>query len=73
MIIGWDLGLLEDSIGDIYWFITDRDWAGMAIAPEFIRVSVGGKIELTDRKEDQHRVYSKQVLMVKYHSLYAIG
>lgn len=38
--------VVEDNVGDIYWYITDRDWAGMAIAPEFIKASVGGDIEL---------------------------
>ena len=38
--------VIEDNVNDIYWYITDRDWAGMAIAPEFIQASVSGSIEL---------------------------
>lgn len=30
---------VEDSLHDIYWYITDRDWAGMAIAAETIAVA----------------------------------
>ena len=37
---------VADSLDDIYWYITDRDWAGMAISPEFIQASVSGSIEL---------------------------
>lgn len=36
---------VSDSLGDIYWYVTDRDWAGMAIAPEYIRASVSGPID----------------------------
>lgn len=38
--------VVEDNSSDIYWYITDRDWAGMAIAPEFIQARAGGNIEL---------------------------
>jgi hypothetical protein len=38
--------VLENAIGEIYWLITERNWAGMAIAPEYIKASVGGSIEL---------------------------
>lgn len=31
--------VVEDSSSDIYWYITDRDWAGMAIAPDKLTVA----------------------------------
>lgn len=39
---------VEDSLHDIYWYITDRDWAGMAIAPEYIQASVDGTIDFIE-------------------------
>ena len=39
---------VADNLDNIYWYITDRDWAGMAIAPEFIQASVSGSIELVE-------------------------
>jgi hypothetical protein len=37
---------VEDILSDIYWYITDRNWAGMAIAPEYIQASVSGSIDM---------------------------
>jgi hypothetical protein len=37
--------IIEDSLGQIHWLITPRNWAGMAVAPEFIQSSVGGIID----------------------------
>ena len=31
--------IVADSLDDIYWYITDRDWAGMAIAADTISVA----------------------------------
>jgi len=31
--------IIEDSLGKIFWYITTRNWAGMAIAPETVSVS----------------------------------
>jgi hypothetical protein len=31
--------IIEDSLGKIHWLITERNWAGMAIAPETISVA----------------------------------
>ncbi|HZK00924.1 MAG TPA: hypothetical protein VFC79_12985, partial [Tissierellaceae bacterium] len=31
--------IIEDSLGKVYWYITERNWAGMAIPPENISVS----------------------------------
>lgn len=39
---------VADSLDDIYWYITDRDWAGMAIGAEYIKASVGGSIDLIE-------------------------
>lgn len=38
--------MVADSLDDIYWYVTDRDWAGMAIAAEYIRASVSGSIDV---------------------------
>ena len=38
--------IVEDSLGKIHWIITSRNWAGMAIAPEYINARVSGSIEL---------------------------
>jgi hypothetical protein len=38
--------IIEDNLGQIHWLITPRNWAGMAIAPEFIQASVGGSIDM---------------------------
>jgi len=31
--------IIEDSLGKIFWYITTRNWAGMAIAPETLSVA----------------------------------
>ena len=31
--------VVEDSLNDIYWYITDRNWAGMAIAADTLTVA----------------------------------
>lgn len=31
--------VVEDSLNDVYWYITDRDWAGMAIAADTLTVA----------------------------------
>lgn len=31
--------VVEDSLNDVYWYITDRDWAGMAIAADTLSVA----------------------------------
>jgi hypothetical protein len=31
--------VVEDSLSDIYWYITDRNWAGMAIAADTLTVA----------------------------------
>lgn len=39
--------VVEDSLNDVYWYITDRDWAGMAIAAESVTVAPAElKVEL---------------------------
>jgi hypothetical protein len=39
--------VVEDSLNDIYWYITDRNWAGMAIAAESVTVAPAElKVEL---------------------------
>ena len=40
--------IIEDSLGQIHWLITPRNWAGMAIASEYIKASVSGSIELIE-------------------------
>ena len=40
--------VIEDSLGKIHWLITDRNWAGMAIAPEFIRANIIGEVEFIE-------------------------
>ena len=67
--------VVADSIGDIYWYITDRDWAGMAIAPEFISTRVGGSIELIpiEKISTYNTEYIKASISGDMHFLYAMA
>lgn len=38
--------MIEDSLGKVYWVITSRNWAGMAIAPEKFTVGTKAEVDL---------------------------
>jgi len=40
--------VIQNSANEISWHITERNWAGMAITPEYIKANVGGTIELVE-------------------------
>jgi hypothetical protein len=40
--------VVQDNANNIHWFITDRNWAGMAIGADYIRASVSGSVELIE-------------------------
>ena len=45
--------VIEDSTGKFFHlYVTERAWAGMAIAPEFVSAKVGGSIELIPDRKD---------------------
>jgi len=40
--------IIEDNVGKVFWYITGRNWAGMATAPEYIKASVTGNIDFIE-------------------------
>jgi len=52
--------IIEDSLGKIYWYITTRNWAGMAIAPENIKASFTGLIDFI--KIEKIPIYEKEYI-----------
>lgn len=41
-------GILLESNGKIYWTVTDRNWAGMAVPAEYISVAPSVELEFTE-------------------------
>ena len=39
--------IVEDSLNKVHWIITDKNWAGMAIIPEYISVKATAKVNFT--------------------------
>ncbi len=53
--------VIEDNLGKIHWIITDRNWAGMAIAPEKL-IAYPYEIKLDLVELDRHKVVTEEYL-----------
>jgi hypothetical protein len=42
--------ILEDSVGDIHWFVTGRNWAGMALQSHKISIKASSTVNFIDIK-----------------------
>ncbi|HZJ99508.1 MAG TPA: hypothetical protein VFC79_05860, partial [Tissierellaceae bacterium] len=53
--------VVEDNLGKIHWIITDRNWAGMAIAPEKL-IAYPYEIKLDLIELDRYKVVTEEYL-----------
>lgn len=53
--------IIEDHLGKVYWYITERNWAGMAIAPEYIKANISDS-KIVCQEIDKIKAYEKEYI-----------